>query len=43
MFGPEDSVRLKISPQVRALFSLISEISEYANFFFQMPGSAGKV
>lgn len=33
VFGPEDSVRLKISPQVRTLFSLISDISEYANFF----------
>lgn len=33
VFGPEDSVRLKISPQVRALFSLISDISEYANLF----------
>lgn len=32
MFGPEESARLKISPQVSALFSLISDISEYANF-----------
>lgn len=32
MFGPEENGKLKISPQVRALFSLISDISENANF-----------
>lgn len=41
MFGPEESARLKISPQVRALFSLISDISEYANFSDARPRCKG--